>query len=274
MVGLPWEQHVTFLDDRAALARSRTGCATGSGRAPAIPRSSATRSATRSRPRSCAGTAAAAVERFLERLYCAAKEEDPGGLVTYVNYPSTEYLELPFLDFVTFNVYLESRQPLEAYLARLQNLAGDRPLRHGRDRAGQPPPRPRRAGRACCDWQVETAFAAGCAGAFVFSLDRRVAPRRARHRGLGLRPDRRATGDRSPRWHAVRAAFARMPPVAPAPTGPGSRSSCAPTTAGARSRDCLDGLLKLDYPDFEVIVVDDGSTDATAAIAARVRRTG
>jgi glycosyltransferase involved in cell wall biosynthesis len=32
-------------------------------------------------------------------------------------------------------------------------------------------------------------------------------------------------------------------------------------------RDCLDGLLKLDYPDYEVIVVDDGSTDATAQIA-------
>ena len=45
-----------------------------------------------------------------------------------MNYPSTEYLELPFLDFVCFNVYLEPRQRLENYLARLQNIAGDRPL--------------------------------------------------------------------------------------------------------------------------------------------------
>ena len=29
-------------------------------------------------------------------------------------------------------------------------------------------------------------------------------------------------------------------------------------------RDCLEGLLELEYPDYEVIVVDDGSTDATA----------
>ncbi len=44
------------------------------------------------------------VERYLERLYRIVKQEDPEGLVTYVNYPTTEYLRLPFLDFVCFNV--------------------------------------------------------------------------------------------------------------------------------------------------------------------------
>ena len=62
------------------------------------------------------------IERFLKRLYLAAKAEDPTALVTYVNYPSTEYLDLPFLDFVSFNVYLESRDKLEAYVARLQRI--------------------------------------------------------------------------------------------------------------------------------------------------------
>ena len=67
-------------------------------------------------------------ERYLHRLFRIVKSEDPAALVTYVNYPSTEYLELPFLDLACFNVYLESEKTLSAYLARLQNLAGDRPL--------------------------------------------------------------------------------------------------------------------------------------------------
>jgi len=38
---------------------------------------------------------------------------------------------------------------------------------------------------------------------------------------------------------------------------------------GARTiRDTLDGLGRVDYPDFEVIVVDDGSTDHVSAIVA------
>src|SRR6266446_3255585 len=108
------------------------------------------------------------IERYLERLYRAAKLEDPGGLVTYVNYPSTEYLRLPFLDFFCFNVYLESQERLEEYLAQLHNIASERPLimaelgldslRHGED-----------AQAWVLDWQVRTSFAAGCAGVFVYS---------------------------------------------------------------------------------------------------------
>ena len=71
------------------------------------------------------------IERYLEKLVPGRQGEDPDGLVTYVNYPTTEYLELPFLDFACFNVYLESQDRLEAYLARLHNLAGDQPLLMG-----------------------------------------------------------------------------------------------------------------------------------------------
>ena len=71
---------------------------------------------------------AAKVERFLRDLYSVAKQEDPLGLVTYGNFPPTEYLDLSFLDFVTFNVYLHDREVFRRYLLRLQNLVGDKPL--------------------------------------------------------------------------------------------------------------------------------------------------
>src|SRR5262249_3384276 len=60
------------------------------------------------------------VEGFLRRLTAVVREEDPDALVTYVNYPSTEYLDLSFVDVVGFNVYLESMERFEAYLPRLQ----------------------------------------------------------------------------------------------------------------------------------------------------------
>jgi len=204
------------------------------------------------------------IERYLERLYRTVKEEDPDGLVTYVNYPTTEYLHLPFLDLVCFNVYLESQERFEAYLERLQNIAGDRPLimselgldslRNGEGTQAR-----------SLDWQVRTAFAAGCAGVFVFSWTDEW----YRHGhdveewGFGL------TGaDRSPKpsLRAVRESFAEVPF---SPNLPWPRISVVVCTYnGARTiHDCLDGLEQLAYPDYEVIVVDDGSTDTTAAIA-------
>src|SRR5205085_7110639 len=68
------------------------------------------------------------VERFLAELSDVARQADPEGLVTYANFPPTEYLDLSFLDFVTFNVYLHDQEAFSRYLLRLQNLVGDRPL--------------------------------------------------------------------------------------------------------------------------------------------------
>jgi len=204
------------------------------------------------------------VERYLRRMYRVVKEEDPDGLVTYVNYPTTEYLRLPFLDFVCFNVYLESQERLKAYLGRLQNIAGDRPLlmselgldglRNGESAQAQ-----------VLDWQIRTAFANGCAGAFVFSWTDEW----YRH-GNGVddwafgltRADRSA----KPALEAVREAFDEVPF---SPRLAWLRISVVVCTYnGARTlRDCLEGLRRLAYPAYEVIVVDDGSTDATAAIA-------
>ncbi len=206
------------------------------------------------------------VEHYLERLYRAVKAEDPDGLVTYVNYPTTEYLQLPFLDLLCFNVYLESRSRFDAYLDRLQNLAGNRPLlmsELGLDslRNGET------AQATSLDWQVRTAFAAGCAGAFVFSWTDEW------YRGAGDVDDwafglTRADRSPKPALAAVRHAFGETPFAADVPWPRISVIVC--TYNGARTiRDCLEALERLTYADYEVIVVDDGSTDTTAAIARR-----
>ena len=205
-----------------------------------------------------------AIERYLKRLYRAVKEEDPDGLVTYVNYPTTEYLHLPFLDLVCFNVYLESPDRFEAYLGRLQNIAGERPL--VTSELGLDGLRNGDAAQArSLDWQIRTAFAAGCAGVVVFSWTDEWY--RQGHDvqdwGFGL-----TRADRSPKpaLSTVRDAFAEVP-FPPNVAWP-RVSVVVCTYNGARTiRDCFEGLERLAYPDYEVIVVDDGSTDSTAAIA-------
>src|SRR5213594_1301324 len=205
------------------------------------------------------------VQRYLERLYRVVKREDPEGLVTYVNYPTTEYLVLPFLDLLSFNVYLESQDRLKLYLARLQNIAGDRPLlmsELGLDslRNGE------RAQAQVLDWQLRTAFAGGCAGVFIFSWTDEW----YRHQGVADWAFGLTREDRSPKLalDAVREAFADVPFSSRLHWPRVSVVVCSYN--GARTiGDCLDGLARLDYPDCEVIVVDDGSRDATAAIAHR-----
>ena len=265
MVGLAWEDHVAFLDDR--------------GRAGDIERR------VRDGARACAGHPAVLsysvgneiaapivrwhgrrrIERHLRRLHEAVKEEDPGALVTYVNFPSTEYLELDFADFLCFNVYLEDEERLRAYLARLHNLAGDRPLvlaEIGLDS--------RRNGDSTqarsVEWQVRAAFEEGCAGAFVFAWTDEwyVGGSEIADWDFGL-----TTREREPKpaLGAVRRTY-RSAPHGSRRDWPRASVVVCSYNGAATLRECCEGLRALDYPDYEVIVVDDGSTDATAAIAA------
>jgi O-antigen biosynthesis protein len=68
------------------------------------------------------------IARFIDRLAQVAREHDPGCLVTFCSFPPTEYLNPNAVDFTCFNVFLEDRRAYEAYLARLQMVAGSRPL--------------------------------------------------------------------------------------------------------------------------------------------------
>ena len=264
LIGLPWEQHVTFLDDsdrvRGLERRLREAIRACSGH-PALLAYSVGNEIPAPLVRWYGHRR---IEAFLERLYWAAKDEDPAGLVTYVNYPSTEYLELPFLDFMSFNVYLETQQKLQAYVARLQNLSGERPLvmaevgldsiRHGEAAQAQ-----------MLEWQARTAFAGGCAGMFMFSWTDEWF--RGGHEiedwKFGL-----TTRERQPKpaLEVVRHVYEQVPFRVDDSWPFISVVIC--TCNGARTLgDALDAARKLQYPRFEIIVVDDGSRDDTAKIA-------
>src|SRR5438034_3859101 len=215
MVGLQVEQRASFLDDKGVAGEIEE--------------------LVRAKVRACAGHPAVfayivaneipasivrwhgarRVERFIEALYRIAKAEDPEGLFCYANYPTTEYLDLPFLDLVCFNVYLESQKNFEAYLARLQTLAGNRPLLM--TEIGLDSMLNGEAAQATShDWQIRAAFAAGCAGAFVFSWtdEWHTGGREVQDWKFGLTDQDRKP---KPALTAVRRAFAD------APFGPGIR---------------------------------------------------
>ena len=264
MVGLAWEQHVAFLDDpeRARAIVAKVGRQVRECEAhPAILCYALGNEIPAPIVR---WHGKGRMERFLERLYHEGKAADPEGLFTYVNYPSTEYLELPFLDLSAFNVFLEEEGVFEAYMARLQNLSSDRPLlvtevgidsrRNGEDLQAE-----------VLGWQVRHAFETGAAGVFVFSWTDEW------HRGghevldwdFGLVDRQRQP---KPSLAAVRDAYAEAPFAAPGPWPRVSVVVC--THNGAQTlAECLARARQLTYPSFELIVVDDGSSDASSEIA-------
>jgi O-antigen biosynthesis protein len=196
------------------------------------------------------------------------REEDPEQLVTYANYPTAEYLPLESLDFLMFNVFLERRAEFRRYLTRLHHLAGDRPLVLGElgISAGEGPDGERRQAEVL-EWQLETAIERGAAGTCVFSWtdDWWVGGKAVSGWRFGLtRADRspRRAVEATTRWNqrTVRDLDFNWPSV--------SVVICAHNSA-ATLDTCLRHTCALDYPDLEVIVVDDGSTDDTAEIAAR-----
>jgi len=266
LVGLPWEQHITFLDSKTRLkkiaARIRSMIRGIAGHSAllgyAVGNEIPAHIVRWHRPQK--------IEHFIHKLYRLVKKEDPLTPVTYVNYPTTEYLVLPFLDFHCFNVYLESELSYKNYLHRIQNLAFDKPLvmgeigldsrRNGLEKQAE-----------TLDWHIRRSFMLGCAGTFVFSWTDEW------HRGGGDIEDW-AFGlvDRErkpkPALSAVKKAYAEIP--FPANIQWPSVSVVVSSYNGARTiGETCEHLLNLDYPNYEIIVVNDGSTDETLKIIKR-----
>jgi GT2 family glycosyltransferase len=214
--------------------------------------------------------AARAVD-LISGLAEAVGDVDPDRLKTYGNYPTTEFLEIEALDFLLFNVFLEDRHSYRRYLTKLLHLAGERPVvlgEIGLD-AGITPASERRQAEVI-DWQLEIATERGVGGAALFSWtdEWSIGDTAVEGWHFGL-----TRADRSPRpalgvaqkWNrrTVRDIDFAWPTV--------SVVICA-YNAAATLDECLHHTCALDYPGLEIVVVDDGSSDETAAIVARHRR--
>jgi GT2 family glycosyltransferase len=264
MVDIPWNEHLCFLDSaqyraetRAAVRRAVAGC---QGH-PAIFAFSVANEIPADIVR---WSGAAAVANFIDELILEAKRTDPDCLCTFVNYPPTEFLRPQSPDFVCFNLYLHQEAAFKSYLARLQMQAEGKPLllgefgidslREGEARKSE-----------MLAWQIEGGFRSGLAGAVVFSFtdDWWKAGELVADWGMGL-----TTIDRQPKPSAtvVRETFAAAP-YFPLPRTSKVSIVVASYNAERTLKACLDSLEHLRYPDYEVILVDDGSRDGTPQIA-------
>jgi GT2 family glycosyltransferase len=265
IIGVPWMQHVAFLDRRVDAREIRRSVRDHVRRLATHPAALLFALGNEIPPPVVRWYGRKRIERFLSDLYDEARSAAPDALLTYINYPPTEYLDTPFFDVCAFNVFLHSEAELSAYLARLHHIAGPRPLliselgadslRNGEE--GQ---------STLVRMQVQTALREGACGAVVFTWtdDWWRGGRAVDDWAFGL-----VDADRRPKpaYSTVQGVFA-APVQAGAGTPRVSVVVCA-YNAVATIDECLDALERLNYPDFEIIVVNDGSTDGTGAAAAR-----
>jgi len=263
-IDIPWNKHVCFLDSREQRAAAREAVRRAVLACAGHPAVFAFSVANEIPPDVARWSGAEAVADFIDDLVEEAKRADGECLVTFTNYPPTEFLRPRSVDFVCFNVYLHEPQPFKNYLARLQMLAEAKPLllgefgmdslREGETRQAE-----------TLGWQIEAAFRGGLAGtvAFTFTDDWWRDGRQIEDWKMGL-----TTRERQPRpvFEVVQKLFGAAP-YFPLGTYP-KVSVVVVCYNGERTLPaCLDSLTRLNYPNYEVILVDDGSTDQTAPIA-------
>ncbi len=262
--GIPWSQHVSFLDDRKIQSEARARVREAALRGRAHPCLMGHVIANEISPHLMRWYGPERVNRFLNQLIYVAKDADPDCLVTYANFPPTEYLDLSGFDFSTFNVYLHALADFRRYVNHLQIITGDKPLllgelgmdtmRHGEDEQA-----------AFLAGHLREATLMGVAGNFVFSWtdEWHTGGHRIEDWAFGI-----MQADRSPKLagHAVGDVFTKRP-SALLRTAPRVSVVVCSYNRGPALEECLRSLVLLDYPDFEVILVDDGSTDNTREIA-------
>jgi glycosyltransferase involved in cell wall biosynthesis len=207
-----------------------------------------------------------AITDVLADLTARIHEADPDLPVTYVNFPTSEFLDVEGQDLVSFNVFLERPEALRGYLRHLLVLARDRPLLitelglagdvHGAAVQAE-----------TLDWQLGIVDETGCAGATVFSWTDEwgVGGQPVTGWGFGLTDAARVP---KPALDVVRR-WAAQPLVGTRPEWPSVSVVVCAYNEERTLPGCLESLAHCEYPGLEVIVCDDGSTDGTAAVVER-----
>jgi len=264
LVDIPWPKHLCFLDSDEAQAEARETVRSAVAAAKGHPAVFAFSVVNEIPAEIVRWSGVKRTEAFIDELIDVGRSVDPDCLFTFTNYPPTEFLRPGNVDFVCFNVYLHRPKDYEAYLARLQMMADTKPLilgEFGMDsiREGEP--------HKCefLTWQIELGARAGLAGTVVFSFtdDWFRGGLQIEDWAFGLTTQNRQPKDS---FYAVQKQY-RVAPGFPLARHPTVSVVVASYNGGRTLRACLESLRHLNYPDYEVILVDDGSTDDTPAIA-------
>jgi O-antigen biosynthesis protein len=270
LITLPWAKHIEFLRERAA----RNSIADAVGQAvrdyaghPAVFGYLVGNEISSTMVR---WLGVRRVTDFLEHLIRIGRAIDSEVLFSYATYPPTEYLLPQNVDFFCFNVYLHNQREFESYLLRLQNLTEERPLilgEFGIDTL-------RHSGEEQAEmlaWHIDSVVRCGLAGTIFFSWTDEwfTGEKEITDWAFGI-----VTRGREPKkaYHMLRDKMGRddaTVPHPPLPKTPFVSVIICSYNGGRTLATCLDSLGKLNYPSYELILVDDGSTDDTAYIAAQ-----
>ena len=270
LVTLPWEKHIEFLRERSTrkqiVEAVRAAVRANAGH-PAVFAYLVGNEISSTMAR---WLGARRVIEFVEELIRIGRSIDPDALFSYATYPPTEYLLPQNADFCCFNVYLHNQDEFERYLLRLQNLTGERPLilgefgmdtiRHSQDEQAD-----------MISWHIDSVVKCGLAGTILFTWTDEwfTGGEEITDWAFGIVTRQREPKKAFYRLEEKLGKSNSIAPHQPLPQSPFVSIIVCSYNGGPTLAACLNSLRKLNYPAYEVILVDDGSTDDTAYIAAQ-----
>lgn len=270
LVTLPWEKHVEFLRKRSIRKQIAEAVRTTVRKYAGHPAILGYLVGNEISGTMARWLGARRVIEFVEQLIRIGRAIDPDALFSYATYPPTEYLLPQNADFCCFNVYLHNQRDFEGYLLRLQNLTGEHPLilgefgmdtiRHSQDEQAE-----------MLGWHIDSVVKCGLAGTIFFTWTDEwfTGGQEITDWAFGI-----VTRERRPKkaFYVLEEKLGRNDftlPHRPLPKAPFVSVIVCSYNGGPTLASCLDSLGKLNYPQYEVLLVDDGSTDDTSYIAAQ-----